>query len=112
MAQAFDVADIFEKDAAHLAQEIELKRNIEVFPKLLIPPKPVYDARLMTKPPSKRSSAEEIVELLAPHIQLGLKLEFDENAERWLMRCGKKSDEGTMRMPLRTILSCAENLMR
>lgn len=111
MAQAFGVHDVFEKDAAHLVQEIELKHAPTIAPQVALPPIPVYDARLMTKPPSRRSSIEELVPLLEPYITLGLKLTFDDVGERWFMVCGKRTDEGTMRMPLRHVVDAARRMM-
>jgi hypothetical protein len=109
MAQAFGVDDIFEKDAEHLIQEIILKQeNIYIPPT----PKPIrneYDARLMTKAPSKISSPKEIVDLLTDHIKMGLDLSFDE--EHWYMSKGKKNDMGTLRMPLRHVLDCADKIL-
>lgn len=111
MAQAFGVNEIFEKDAARLIQEIELKQE-KIFtpPVVELPFKPEYDARLMTKPPSRRSSPNEITDLLEPYIKIGLKLRLDE--ERWYMVCGAKTDEGTIRMPLRHVLECARRIMK
>lgn len=111
MAQAFGINDIFEKDANHLVQEIELKQQNICKPALPdLPPKPDYDARLMTKPPSRRSSPIEVTELLKPYITLGLKVRLDE--ERWYFSFANKTDEGTLRMPLRTVLECAAKVMR
>lgn len=110
MAQAFGINDVFSKDQAHLIQEIEIKHKPVQAP-VLLPPLPAYDARLMTKPPSKRSSAEELVPLLEPYIALGLMVSFDDNGERWFMRAGAKTDEGTMRMPMRGVVECARRLM-
>lgn len=110
MAQAFGVNDVFSKDQVHLIQEIELKHK-PVQVAVQLPPLPAYDARLMNKPPSKRSNAEELVPLLEPYIVLGLKLSFDDNGERWFMSCGKRNDEGTMRMPLKAVVECARRVM-
>lgn len=110
IAQSFGVTDIFEKDAVHLAQEIELKQQKLIPPPLVLPPPPDYDARLMTKPPARRSSMSEITDLLAPYIKIGLKLTFDN--EHWYMHSGVKNDCGTIRMPLRNILDCAVKVMR
>lgn len=110
IAQSFGVPDIFEKDAVQLAQAIELKQQA-MAPVMPPPPeRPVYDARLMTKPPSRTSSPLEITELLTPYIQRGLTLSMDE--ERWYMAWGKRTDEGTLRMPLRHVLDCADRIMR
>jgi hypothetical protein len=110
MAQAFGVGDIFEKDSRRLIQDIELKQKSMVPPEIPLPPRPPYDARLMTKQPNLRARPMEVTELLEPHIRMGLRLNLTE--ERWEMGYGKKTDEGTMRMPLRHILRCAERLMR
>ncbi len=110
MAQAFGITDIFEKDAIHLAQEIELKQQKLVPPPIALPPRPEYDARLMTKPPSKQSTPMAITTLLEPHIKMGLKLRFDN--EHWFMASGIKNDTGTLRMGLRHILDAAERVMR
>jgi hypothetical protein len=110
IAQSFNIPDIFQKDTIQLIQAIEMKQQgITPAPKVEIP-RPEYDARLMTKPPSKRSDKEAMEELLAPHIARGLHFKVDENAEWWSMSHGKRTDEGTMRMPLKTVLRCAEKL--
>lgn len=109
MAQAFGIPDLFQKDKFQLIQAIELKQQgMAPAPKIEIP-KPEYDARLMTKAPSRKSSQPEIESLLIPHVNRGMHLKFDE--ERWYMSFGKKTDEGTIRMPLRTVLHCANKVM-
>ena len=110
MAQAFGVNDVFQKDQAHLIQDIELKHKPST-PKIELPPLPAYDARLMKKPPSKKSSVLDLTELMKPYLTSGLKLTFDDNGERWMMRFGERNDEGTMRMPLRSVLECARKLL-
>jgi len=110
IAQSFGITDIFEKDAVRLAQEIELKQVKLVPPPPILPEKPQYDARLMTKPPARISKPMEITELLEPYIVLGLKVRMDE--ERWYFAYGEKTDEGPLRMPPRNILICAEKIMR
>lgn len=110
IAQSFEIADIFQKDQRQLIQAIELKQQgLAPKPKVEIP-RPEYDARLMTKPPSKKSTQEELEQLLAPYVARGLHVEFE--PEWWKMSFGKKTDEGTMRQPLRIILRCAEKLMQ
>lgn len=111
IAQSFDVADIFQKDQKQLIQAIEMKQQaIAPAPKIEIP-KPEYDARLMNKPPARLSDVQMIEELLAPYVARGLRLNFDENGERWFMSRGKMTDEGTVRMPPRHVLHCAEKMM-
>lgn len=110
IAQGYGIADLFSKDRDHLIQEIELKQK-DMAPKPVIEiPKPEYDARLMNKPPAKKSNRELIEEILADHVMRGLHLSFDE--EHWYMVNGKKTDEGTLRMPLRTVLNCANQIMK
>lgn len=111
IAQSYDIPDIFAKDAKQLEQAISLKQQAAIpAPKVEVP-KPEYDARLMTKPPSRKSSRNEIEKLLQPYVDRGLRLSFDENEERWLISFGKKTDEGTVRMPLRVVLKCVDKVM-
>lgn len=110
MAQAFGITEIFEKDAAHLIQEIELKQVAMIPPPVVIIPRPPYDARLMTERPRKISSPAEIANTLEPYVRLGLKLSFED--ESWTMVSGKKSDSGSLRMPLRDIMGCADRVLR
>lgn len=109
IAQSFSIGDIFQKDKPQLIQAIELKQQALIpAPKIEIS-KPEYDARLMTRPPSKRSTQQDIEELLAPYIAKGLRISFDD--ERWYMSYGKRTDEGTLRMPLKIVLKCAEKIL-
>lgn len=109
IAQSLGVADVFQKDHAQLLQAIEIKQQAVLpVPKLEIP-RPEYDARLMSKPPSRKSNQADIEQLLVPYVSRGLHLKFDE--ERWYMQHGKKTDEGTLRMPLKIVMRCAEKVM-
>lgn len=110
IAQGFGVAEIFSKSATQLLQDIGLKQQeLQPKPQIAIP-QPPYDARLMTKAPSKRASIPEIEEALREHVAQGLKLSFTE--ENWRMSFGVKNDMGTIRMPLRSVLYCANQMMR
>jgi len=110
IAQSYSIPDIFSKTDIQLIQAIELKQQ-EMLPKHVVEiPKPEYDARLMNKPPSKISHVDEIKELLKPYVERGLHVKFDH--ERWYMSHGKKTDEGTLRMPLRSVLNCADQIMK
>lgn len=109
IAQSYGISDIFQKDQRHLIQAIELKQtDLQPKPKIEIP-KPEYDARLMSRPPSRKSDRAQIEELLAPYVARGLRLSFSD--EQWFMACGKKTDEGTIRMPLKIVLRCAERIL-
>jgi hypothetical protein len=109
MAQAFGVSDIFEKDADQLRQAIEIQQQDYVVETVELPPKPEYDARLMTVAPNSRGDMQEIIDILEPYIKIGLKLSFDH--ESWFMEYGKRNDSGTIRMPLRDIMHCADRIM-
>lgn len=111
IAQSFGITDIFSKTDIQLRQEISLKQEALSPAKLEAPPKPEYDARLMTKPPSKQSDRELALEVLKPYIDKGLHVDFP-NEEEWHMRWGKREDTGTLRMPLRVILQCAAGVMK
>lgn len=111
IAQSFGVNDIFSKDANHLIQEIELKQQALTPPPAPPIPKPEYDARLMNKPPAKRSLPLDAVEALREHIARGLLFEMDENAETWTMSYNLRRDTGTLRMPLRTLIQVANRVM-
>lgn len=109
IAQSFNVADIFSLDKPHLIQAIEAKQiGMQPEPQIVIE-KPAYDARLMTRPPARLSDADAITALLNEHVARGLKLSFSD--EQWFMSCGKVTDQGTLRMPLRTVLMCANKVM-
>lgn len=110
IAQSFGITDIFNKDILQLTQLIETKQVAMIpEPKIEIL-KPEYDARLMNRPPSKRSDQPQIENLLERHIAQGLSITFDE--ERWYMAHRKKTDEGTLRMPLAHVLQCADRVMK
>lgn len=110
IAQGMGVSDIFNKSADQLRQDIGLKQQ-ELQPKPMLEiPQPPYDARLMTKAPSRRASIPEIEEALREHVANGLKISF--TAENWRMSFGVKNDTGTIRMPLRSVIYCANQLLK
>jgi hypothetical protein len=111
IAQSFGIPDLTSKTSAQLIQEIELKQGAMVAKADPPPPRPEYDARLMTKIPARSSDQTTITEILEMHIARGLHISFPE-PERWHMQWGKKEDTGTTRMPLRTVLKCAEEIMK
>lgn len=110
IAQGMGVIDIFSKDETKLRQDIGLKQQeLQPVAKIEIA-QPPYDARLMTKAPSKRASRAEIDEALREHVASGLKISFTE--ENWKMSFGVKNDMGTIRMSLRTVIQCANAVMK
>ncbi len=111
IAQGHGIGEIFSMDMIQLRQAIEQKQ-IEMLPKPeIVVPRPEYDASLMTKPPSKKTDQAEMEKLLQAHIARGLVLTFPDQ-ENWQMQFGKVTDSGTMRMPSRVVLNCAEKVMR
>lgn len=110
IAQSYDIPDIFEMTDVQLRQAIESKAQVmaqSFAPKL--PERPGYDARLTAWARDRRAKPSEIMDVLQPHIALGLHVKIDE--ESWYMAYGERNDQGTIRMPLRTVLHCAERLM-
>jgi len=111
IAQGYGISDIFSKTDIQLRQDISLKQaEMQPKPEIVIP-KPEYDARLMTRPPSKKSDRELAEEMLAPYVARGLTVTYP-TPEEWHMRMGKKEDTGTLRMPIATLLACAERMVR
>ena len=109
IAQSLSIPDVFQKDKLQLVQAIEFKQQaVTVAPKIEMP-RPPYDARLMTQAPAKIGDKDEVWGMIEPLIKRGLHAKFDE--ERWYFSHGKKTDEGTLRMPLRNIIKCAEAVL-
>lgn len=110
IAQGYGVSDIFTMDTAQLVQAIEAKQK-SMAPEFKVEiPKPEYDPRIMTKIPARVSEQGVIERLLEPYIARGLTLTFPE-PETWAMSCGKRNDTGTMRMPPRIVLMCADKVL-
>lgn len=105
-----DRADLFSMTPTQLVQAIESKQQGSVAQPVVIP-SPQYDARLMMKPPSKITVQNELIDLLKPYTDRGLHLSFPD-PESWRMQWGKREDNGTLRMPLRVALDCAQRIMR
>lgn len=111
MAQAFGVSgDLFSMGAPQLVQAIEQRQQAMLPEPAVAISRPEYDARLMTKAPSRTSSVAEIVDILKPYTERGLHLEFME--DDWRMRWADREDTGTIRQPLRVILGCAERIIQ
>jgi len=95
-------------DKPRLIQEIERrKREIYVRPAPVVKP---IDGRLAFKSPSRRTSKDEIIEVLQPYVDKGLKVEFPDD-DHWSMSVADRTDDGTVRMPLRTVEYCARKLL-
>ena len=111
IAQSLGVKDVFAKTPNEIRSEIVVKQTQQLpVPDAPIP-KPVYDARLMTKPPSKYSNQDDVEAMLAQHFERGLRISYPA-PEQWLMQYKDREDSGTMRQSLLNILRCADKLMR
>ena len=112
IAQSMGCVWGFADDAPTLIQKIELKRDLTVPPakpvEIPLPP----DQRLRSRPPSKVSDEQLILNLLKPYIDRGLRITFSEDGQSWEMMFNKKTDTGTMRQPPVNVLRCAERLAR
>lgn len=103
IAQSLNIPDIFQKDQVQLIQAIELKQQgFMPKPEAAIPHVIIVDKAKDT------TDTNAIKNMLEPFIQRGLHLSFD--ATRWYMKHGKRTDEGTLTMPLRVVLRCAEKI--
>lgn len=112
IAEGYGIPDVFAKDINELRQAIELKQVAQVKePEFVAPVRGEYDSRLMTRRPAKDFTQEEAFELTKPHRTRGLVLTFPD-PDRWHMRLGIKEDTGTLRMPPRVFLDCADRIMR
>jgi hypothetical protein len=112
IAEGYGIPDLFSKDKAELLQAIRGKQQASIpVPEFVEPKQNDYDSRLMTKRPAKETTKEMAIELLADHVAQGLELTFPE-PDRWSMRYKDRNDSGTMRMPPRTMIYCANKLMK
>lgn len=109
IAQGLGVSDIFSKSVPELMQDIEKKHKDLIPPEKIVIPPPIYDARLMTQQPAMTCNKDELMELLQPFIQRGLKVFLGE--ETWRFSFGKKHDTGTLRMPIRIALKKAQEVL-
>ena len=104
IAQGLGVTEIFSKSKAHLLQGIEQKhKDLIPVEKIIIP------IEYKTLPSGKMSDKEQLMDLLQPYIKRGLKVVIEE--ETWRFSFGRKSDSGTLRMPLRIALKKAQEIL-
>lgn len=103
IAQSFDIPDIFKKDAQQLIQAIEIRKNaVSIKETVVIPVVEVASLENVVSQP-------EIEDALREHIKRGLRLTFTDT--QWLMACSPKNDQGSLSMPLRHIVRCADGVM-
>ena len=107
IAISLSIPDVFQKDKAHLVQEIQSKQQRDL---RNLPQKEVQQAYVIkSRGKEEKCDIAVIEDILTPLKDRGLKTNYDE--ERWYFRCGSRSDEGTLTMPLLTAVRCAEKLM-
>lgn len=105
IAQGYGIPNIFELEKDLLIQAIEQKqRNMAPEKVVVIEPSPLIDVQ------EPCEEYDEVSDILSEHIKRGLSFKVD--VDRWYMRFDTRTDEGTMSMPIRTILRCADQLMR
>lgn len=106
IAQAFGVPDIFEKDENQLRQAISIKQTDMIPDPPVIPSAPPYDPKFLPQDPQDLT---EIKRMLLPFTARGLHVDYD--VDSWFMTFGKKSDSGSLAIPLGTIMLCAMKVM-
>lgn len=104
IAHGLGVEDIFSKSVASLIQEIE-KAHKELIPT----PKVSVPIEYKTISTAPECDKDELMELLQPYIQRGLKVAIAD--ETWRFSYGKRQDTGTLRMPIRTALRKAQEVL-
>lgn len=105
MASAMGVSVSFADDKGKLLKAI----RAEVAAKA---PKPLPFAPLVPSDPLNQGSWQgSVKEALQHMIDRGLILSFP-TSDQWHMQRDQKSDSGTMKMPLRGIVRCAEAVMK
>ena len=104
IAQGLGVKDITSLTRAVLEQEIKSKSTALAGEKLVIP-------EIVIKQVANTSYCDEaeLLEVLQPYIQRGLKVSIIDNM--WRFSSGAKCDTGTMTMPIRTALRKAQEIL-
>lgn len=112
IAEGYNIPDIFSKQRHELEQAISLAQVAQLpEQKFTPPPRREYDTRIMSRRPANSFTKEDALDVLEPYFSYGLKIEFPD-PDRWHMRVKGKEDTGTMRMPLRVLLDCADRLLK
>ena len=107
IAQVIGIPDIFEKSSGQLLQLIEAAELGKTVDPIEMPPAFVGLTNERRLAPLLDPST--VVDMLAPWIKIGLKVRLE--GDRWYLANGERTDEGSMRMPLRHVWQCAEKLM-
>lgn len=97
--------------------EAMLRRKIDEAVQKKAPPAATYDPvtapdwRLTTRPPARWCDQDMIKEALSGHIERGMRLSFP-TPETWRMAFDKREDTGSIRMPLRVVVKCADQILK
>lgn len=105
IAHGLGVSDIFSKAPHQLIQDIEQK-NKDLIPR---PSPPPPQLQFINARATDMCDAVNLRELLQPFIDRGLSVEI--NDEGWKFWKGIKMDTGTLKMPLKTVLRKAQEVL-
>lgn len=112
IAEGYNIPDVFSKDVGGLIKAITVKQlSLVKQPKIDPPHRPEYDSSIMLKRPSKVTEQARALELLKGHIDRGLEITFPQ-PDQWHMRYKSREDTGSLRIPPRVILNCADDLLK
>lgn len=64
------------------------------------------------KAPTPHQTIDDVLNALESHKAAGLMIKFNEEATMWRFTDGKREDSGTMLQPLKTIVRCADMIVR
>lgn len=100
----------FGDDKKKLAAKIKSMLDAQLpQPQVMIPDMP-EDMRLRIVPPARNLPRDQVIAALSEYTERGMRLSFP-RPDQWRMEFMKKHDTGTMRMPLRVIVGCAQQVM-
>lgn len=111
IAQGLGVEILFSDTKEDLMQKIDSGLTVQLPPAPPPLPNVPSDIRLRTTPPAANSTPSEITDVLAAYIKRGLVVTFPAE-NQWHIRLARKEDSGTLRMPLRAIVKCADKLFQ
>lgn len=111
MAQAMDATFSMGDDKSALMGIIRDCMAAKV-PKPHIPDelKPA-DQRFTVMPPKYVCTQNDVLDVLKPYVDRGLKVSFP-TVDQWMMKFDKKEDSGSMLVPPLVIVRCAKEIMR
>ena len=104
IANGLGIKDIFSKSPAVLIHDIEVKHSALIPKEKIIVP---IEYRLISS--TDMCDKDELLELLEPYIQRGLKVFIGD--ETWRFSFGNKNDSGTLRMPYKIALKKAAEVL-